>query len=707
MKHWLAIACGGISLVVSSWGASIEGTVTDSTGFVPLEDIEATAYVEELFWWSQIGNATTDSNGYYKIEGLAAGTYCVGFEDLSANYVEEYYDDAPDEYSATNLVLGADQAQTGIDARLAPASRIAGTVAGPDGLPLEGVSIGAFLFQSSFSDWINAGPYVSTAADGTYVVNGLRAGTYRIQFYKQDDFIPQFYGGTYDMDTAADIVVPESATIGGIDATMVAGGRIIGLAAGPTGTDPLDEVEIIAYRRKGTNWLSLGGWSWTGYGGAFDLSGLRPGTYRLRMGGSLGGTNLLGEYYSNVDSLESAQDLVLEPGSSISNVNVELTPASHITGSIVDSNGDPAEAGIRIYQYSNGAWERRSYGETDGTGAFDAGGLTAGTYRVRFAPASSQLAIQWFSNSPTLAGARDVVLGVAARASHVDARLGGASHIAGTVTGTNGTPLGTVEVWAMQREDGVWLNVESDDTADDGTYDIGGLSAGTYRVGFWPFSGNYAPEYYNNALHASNALDVVVPGTATVGNVNAALVSGGRISGTVAAAEGSVPLADIEVEAYRLADGRWEQIDSPDTDDAGRYEITALPVGQFRLRFIDNNDVYAPEWYDNAPDESSAQTIVLTSAGQILSNVNASLDRIPAPPAPQSPELLGVHSAGLASWALEFTGEIDVDYRLQRLRPTSNDWFDTGSIAVGTGPTNEILHSTTNALDLLRVRTVP
>ena len=36
-------------------------------------------------------------------------------------------------------------------------------------------------------------------------------------------------------------------------------------------------------------------------------------------------------------------------------------------------------------------------------------------------------------------------------------------------------------------------------TASDGTYDVGGLATGTYRVGFRDYSGATAFEYFDNA----------------------------------------------------------------------------------------------------------------------------------------------------------------------------------------------------------------
>lgn len=688
--------------------SSIAGTVTDSTGATPLEGIYVTAYRYKEFWWDAMGWANTDSNGHYTLEGLASGTYRVGFHDEYEQYQEEYYIDAPDVDVATDLVLGVSQDLTGVDARLAPAASITGTVTGPDGTPLDGVGVQTYSWNGLTWSTLD-GHSAGTGSDGTYALRGLTGGIYRVRFWGASiGHVDQFYGGSYDVNMAKSIAVPEGSSIDGMDVMLAVGGHISGSVSGPSGSPPLDEYAVYAYRRKGTNWLEVGGWSWVGFEGAFDYAGLLPGTYRLWIQGQIGDNPLLGEYYADTNDFDQAQDLVLEPGAAISNVQVELALASHITGATFDASGNPTpDALVVVYQFMDGDWEYRASEGVDGDGNFDMTGLRPGTYRVKFSPWSSDLASQWFSNSATLASARDIVLGPASTASNVNARFGAASRITGTVTGPGGIPITTVEAQALRLDAGEWRLVDTDDTDDSGGYNIGGLPAGTYRLFFWPYAGNYAPEYYNNALDVSNALDVVVSGTATVSGINVSLVAGCSLSGTVTELDGTSPLSGIDVQGYRWVGSQWMELWDTSTDETGHYAFEGLPVGQVRLYFSDFYDTYVPEWYDNAPDESSAQTVVFSSAGQVLTGYDASLARVPAPPAPQPPELLDIQWTGPATWTLNFLGERDVDYRLQRMLPIINDWVDTGSIAIGTDITNHVLHVVTNEWGLFRVRALP
>lgn len=708
MNRLFACAFLVFSLAVSARGSSIGGTVTDSAGTMPLEDIFVTAYQYMDNWWSPVGSANTDSNGCYVIQGLSNATYRIGFEDWQDNYLEEYYMDSSDVYSASNIVLGSHQDLTGIDARLTKAASIAGTVVGPDGAPLAMIQIQAISRDNSYWSYYYH-PDATTELDGTYVLKGLRAGTYGVKFSGQSQgYVEQYYGGSYDLAEAADVVIAEGATVGGIDAMLASGGRIAGLASGPSGSPPLDKVTVRTYRRKGSSWREFGTWSWTGFGGNFDYAGLPPGTYRLWIEGEIGDEPLLGEYYDDATNFDQARDLVLAPGATLGNVDAELALACRISGTVVDPADNPVtDASVTVQQFLDGLWVYIAQTNLDANGKYTLAGLSPGTYRVEFFSWSDDLATQWFSNSVLRSTALDIVLGPAATASNVNARLGAASHIAGTVTGPGGAPLDTVEIWAKRLDGGEWREMGSAATADDGTYDIGNLAAGTYRVGFLAWDGNYAPQYYNDVLNIAFALDVVVPGTATVSGINASLSVGCKISGTVTATNGITPLTNVDVVAYCFNGSQWEWVNRTTTDASGFYELEGLPYGQTRLYFADNNGDYVAEWYNDAATDSSAQSIVLSFAGQVLTGYNAALARVPAPPKPQSPELLAVQSTGAFSWSLRFRGELDVDYRLQRMGAPSNGWVDTSAIAIGTGLTNDILRVATNACELLRMRVVP
>ena len=102
--------------------ASISGTIIDDDSGDPVTGICAS---------TQFGNssAPTGSDGHYTITGLAAGAHQVRFSDCMAGlYVTEYYNNAPNQSSATPVVVATGEARTGIDAGLELGGAIEGEV---------------------------------------------------------------------------------------------------------------------------------------------------------------------------------------------------------------------------------------------------------------------------------------------------------------------------------------------------------------------------------------------------------------------------------------------------------------------------------------------------------------------------------------------------------------------------------------------------
>ena len=83
------------------------------------------------------------------------------------------------------------------------------------------------------------------------------------------------------------------------------------------------------------------------------------------------------------------------------------------------------------------------------------------------------------------------------------------------MTGPDGEPVGDIEVAAYtQVTDGSgtrWEPVSWGYTDVSGAYVIGGLRAGAYRLGFHDYTGNHAPEFYDDEPTVLEAVDVAVP----------------------------------------------------------------------------------------------------------------------------------------------------------------------------------------------------
>ena len=96
----------------------------------------------------------------------------------------------------------------------------------------------------------------------------------------------------------------------------------------------------------------------------------------------------------------------------------------------------------------------------------------------------------------------------------------------------------------------------------------------------------------------------------------------GSISGRVTDDTGA-PLAEIEVQLFRLTDGQFLPTRAVLTDAQGEYRATLLLAGAYRLRFSDPSGHHALEFYPDAPALEEAQTIAVV--GNNVSGVNAAL----------------------------------------------------------------------------------
>ena len=161
---------------------------------------------------------------------------------MGSNLVGEYHPDTTDYSLAVPVKVAAAATVTGIDASLAAGASITGHVTDSNINPVQGVSV------SANSTAMLGGGYGSatTNANGDYVITGLVAGDYRVQFTPPFDstLAPEFYS---DANAATSTVVPLIA--GGIaervDARLEPGGMIAGRVTDGSG-NPVSGAGIYA-----------------------------------------------------------------------------------------------------------------------------------------------------------------------------------------------------------------------------------------------------------------------------------------------------------------------------------------------------------------------------------------------------------------------------------------------------------------------------
>ncbi|MCU1356448.1 MAG: putative Ig protein [Acidimicrobiales bacterium] len=174
-------------------------------------------------------------------------------------------------------------------------------------------------------------------------------------------------------------------------------------------------------------------------------------------------------------------------------------------------------------------------------------------------------------------------------------------------------------------------------TNGSGSYDLaaqfpsGGVPYGDYVLRFVDPANNYISEYYENAATRLTATNVNASSETPVVSVDAALVPGGRIQGTVRSSAG----AHQTVQGLQV---RLVKIGSPGskaftTAANGQYKFELLTAGDYQLWFRDvSSGQWVSEWYDDQPTQAQSASINMTVGQQRL--VDEQVDPIVAPPPP-------------------------------------------------------------------------
>jgi protocatechuate 3,4-dioxygenase beta subunit len=286
------IAIGGgketeLGTVKLNAAGQLRGSVVDDSG-EPLADLDVSAvrYPDGLDGEGMVwADAVTDGAGAYELVGLPAGSYVVEVDpgpDRSVVYYPGVEDLADAE--ATEAVAGA--AREVGPVVLATPGALAGDVLDPSGRPAVGIDVTVFAYAGVDEDGYPAwapGQAGVTGTNGSYLVDGVPAGSYKVWFDGGDGYVSEYLGGEFEEDATVFEVLSGEVTqadrMSLHDAAAVAG-RVV-----DAGGEPLADVEVsVAEYRQYTadedDW-DLSGVTETDSDGYYTLAGLREDTYGI------------------------------------------------------------------------------------------------------------------------------------------------------------------------------------------------------------------------------------------------------------------------------------------------------------------------------------------------------------------------------------------------------------------------------------------
>jgi len=678
----------GIDAALAAGGA-ITGTVTDS-GDHPLDGVD----VEVL---DAAGNtvgsgAVSTSNGRYVITGLEAGAYDVCFDASSATggtsatgYLDQCWggvvwdgsSSGPPGGTVVEVTVGSTTA--GIDAALGEGGAISGTVTGPGGHPLAGVTVEISDGEADADGLVDTDGS-TTASDGTYAVTGLAAGTYDVCFDASSatggtsatGYTDQCWNGTswdgfgFGPTGATGVTVAVGATATGIDAPLSAGGAVSGTVDG-VGGHPLGGVEVeVGDSEDGSLGLAT-----TSADGTYTVTGLATGTYDVCFDASsaTGGPSATGYTDQCWDDVAwdggssgnpTGTSVAVAVGSTTTGIDASLTVGGAVSGTVTGAGGHGL-AGVGVEVWGSGPGSDGDVSEvgdttTSADGTYSVAGLAAGTYDVCFdaswavGGASTTGYVDqcydgaaWDGEPDDSPSATGVTVTAGATRTDVGASLATGALISGTVTDTDGRPIGgaSVEVSGTNGDE------SEATTAPDGAYAVTGLAAGTYDVCFDASSvtgglstTGYLDQCYDDvpwdagSFDNPPATDVAVTTGSTRSGVDASLSVGGAVSGTVTDGDGH-PLVGVLV--YVATSGGFSLGSTGITGSDGRYTVTGLATGTYDVCFDagpgtggSSTSGYLGQCYDGVawdgiPFDLPPATGVAVTAGSTTSGADGSL----------------------------------------------------------------------------------
>jgi hypothetical protein len=473
----------------------------------------------------------------------------------------------------------------------------------------------------------------TTDASGNYIAN-VPAGSYGVLTRNFDGYINEAYddvpcSATCDLGSITPVEVTSGA-ITGIDFVLDPGGRMAGTVTDAGTGLPIAGVRVHFFDDSGQLPFASG---------LTDASG-----QYLSDGGTATGSvfavteNTLGyqeELYNNIKCLDcdvtTGTPISVTIGMTTGGLDFALDAGGRVGGTVSNASLDPL-ANVRV-RFFNQAGNSVGDARTDGSGNFLSPGLPAGTY---FAVTENELGlvdklyddILCPNSSCNPTNGTPIAVTVPNTTGGIDFVLPGGGTITGTITAAvGGAPIENVGVQVFDAS-GVMTATFS--TNASGLYTAPGLPAGTYFLRTSNSLG-FINELYDDipcpgfGCSVTSGTAVVVAAGAVTPGKDFALVSGGRISGTLTNAAGGAPIANASVQIFNQT---GTSLDFVNTNGVGQYLSTGLPTGTYFAR-TSNSLGFRNELYDDIPCvpfcTPTSGTPISVTAGATTPNIDFAL----------------------------------------------------------------------------------
>jgi hypothetical protein len=357
-------------------------------------------------------------------------------------------------------------------------------------------------------------------------------------------------------------------------------------------------------------------------------------------------------------TIETATFITIAEGQDVTGIDSTLGKGASISGTVTAPAGVTL-SGTRVEAVIKGERGWTGYTTVDADGRYHINGLAPGEYIVDFNAIGAL--VQWYSSATSWRTATVISVAAGQDVTGIDAALVKAASISGTITVPPGVDAEKVAISAYATGDpsirANWSYLRA-----DGSYTLGYLPAGSYAVEFdairtTAYENQEADsgaqvQWFKDADSFADATAIVLGTGEELTGVNATLVKGASISGSVKAPS-AIGEYRTTVTLY-AADNPGVALESANIDyfDA-RYVFKGLRAGSYVVGFSDEKNLSRNQWWENADTFESASVITVTR-GQDIAGIDAILVKtdssgVPTAGAEPAPVTPGETVAGIAA----------------------------------------------------------
>lgn len=573
---------GDVSVYRFSNGAFtyVEDTnISDGTGDIPRGEAVFTNLKSDTAYAYKV--AAPDSTNDFENGDIYPGNWAQTWGGADTGYTAQ---DA-------GAIAAVDGQTISID--LLPAYSISGTVTNQDGTASGFQFATAYRVDPSNPDGAFAQEsYTHGNSDGTYEIDGLRPGEYKIQYAPSDATSGYTWWGNVPDAADADIIDIDDSNATGADATLLAGYSLGGTLNDSNNTAATDS-QVSLYEADGTTEVTSSG---VDGDGNFSFTGVPNGSYKLRFDTNEPGQ--FGDWYSDQTDATTATDVDVDDGGP-TDLTANLSGGATISGVVSDADGNPVSNAQVSAIVANGGYVVDADGNPQQH--FDTSTSGDGSYSLQLPPGhyvyevtSNDLSFddQYAKGSTStydLSAASQTAFAVGSHTQNI--MLLPLNTLTVHVANKAGASLSSVDVSATPVTGGVASDTSIEATpvpGHAGTYLLSGLSLNqNYALQFIPFGssavGTY-PQYLGGAGDIEHAQ--LYKQVGPTGLVDATLASNSSISGVVTSSSNNKGIKNVVVDLLKFDGSNWREVNEVATSSSGAYSFPNLETGSYTIDFL-------------------------------------------------------------------------------------------------------------------------